>query len=85
MVLSILLFGLILSAVNTVIVSFAGSPQKLLVNHPELYVEMRVAWLDVWPRFVDNIEEHDTPSRFANRGWRQNMRETSRMDLGLLV
>jgi hypothetical protein len=85
MVLSIVMFGIILSAVNTVIVNFASSPEKLLVYHPDLYVEMRAAWQVVWPGFVDNIEKPDNPSRRASRGWRENMRETTRMDLGILV
>ena len=85
MVLSITLFGIILSSVNTVIVNFAGSPEKLLENHPELYVQMRAAWLEVWPGFVDNIEKLDNPSVRSTRDWRQTMKDTSRMDLSILV
>ena len=47
------LFGLISSAVNTVIVCFAGSPVEFDRNHHELSHEMRNSWREVWPGCMD--------------------------------
>ena len=49
LVASSILFGIITSAVNTVIVCFAASPVDFEKNHPELSQEMRSAWREVWP------------------------------------
>lgn len=62
------LFGLISSSVNAVIVLFAGSPVEFEKNHPELSQELRSAWRDVWPGCMDivdvrvaQIHHHDVP------------------------
>uniref|UniRef100_A0A7S2HDT4 Choline transporter-like protein n=1 Tax=Helicotheca tamesis TaxID=374047 RepID=A0A7S2HDT4_9STRA len=43
------MMSVILGAVNTVIVCFAESPEKLAENHPELTREMAEIWSDVFP------------------------------------
>ena len=53
LVASSILFGLITSAVGTVIVCFASSPVDFEKNHPELSQEMRSAWREVWPGCMD--------------------------------
>jgi len=53
LILSSVLFGLISSAVNAVIVCFAGSPVEFQNSHSELSDEMRVAWREVWPGSMD--------------------------------
>lgn len=52
-VLSIVLFSIIESSVQGVIVCFAGSPVEFHRNHPELSHEMRHAWKEVWPGSLD--------------------------------
>jgi len=44
-----LMFGIVDSALNTVIVCYAEAPSEFQVNHPELSEEMREAWLKVYP------------------------------------
>lgn len=53
LVASSILFGLITSAVNTVIVCFAASPVDFEENHPRLSNDMRAAWREVWPGCMD--------------------------------
>lgn len=53
MVVSSVLFGVISSSVNAVIVLFATSPVDFEQNHPELSEEMRTAWREVWPGCMD--------------------------------
>jgi len=53
LILSSVLFGLISSAVNAVIVCFAGSPVEFDRNHHELSHEMRNSWREVWPGCMD--------------------------------
>ena len=48
-----MLFGIISSSVNAVIVLFATSPVDFEENHPELSEEMRSAWREVWPGCMD--------------------------------
>lgn len=50
------LFGLISSSVNAVIVLFAGSPVEFEKNHPELGEELRSAWREVWPGCMDIVD-----------------------------
>lgn len=52
-VLSTVLFSIIESSVQGVIVCFAGSPVEFHRNHPELSHEMRHAWKEVWPGSLD--------------------------------
>ena len=52
-VLSTVLFSIIDSSVCAVIVCFAGSPVEFHRNHPQLSLEMRQAWKEVWPGSVD--------------------------------
>jgi len=52
-IVSSVLFGLISSAVNAVIVLFAGSPVEFDRNHHELSHEMRSSWREVWPGCMD--------------------------------
>merc|ERR1711957_328389 len=44
-----LMFGIVDSALNTVIVCYAEAPSEFQANHPELSEEMREAWLKVYP------------------------------------
>jgi hypothetical protein len=50
------LFGIISSSVNAVIVCFAASPVDFEQNHPELSQEMRSAWREVWPGCMDVVD-----------------------------
>ena len=52
-VLSTVLFSIIESSVQGVIVCFAGSPVEFQKNHPDLSHEMRHAWKEVWPGSLD--------------------------------
>lgn len=56
LVLTSVLFGVISSSVNAVLVCFAGSPVDFEANHPELSTEMRTAWREVWPGALDMID-----------------------------
>lgn len=51
-----MLFGIISSSVNAVLVCFAASPVDFENNHPELSHEMRAAWREVWPGCMDVID-----------------------------
>ncbi|GKY94434.1 hypothetical protein MPSEU_000409300 [Mayamaea pseudoterrestris] len=55
-VLSNILFGVIHSSVNTVIVCFAAEPLDFQQNHPQLSDEMREAWREVWPGALDAVD-----------------------------
>jgi Plasma-membrane choline transporter len=62
-----ILFGLISSSVNAVIVCFATSPFDFEENHAELSHEMRAAWREVWPGALDMVDMNqamwgDSPS-----------------------
>ena len=50
------LFGIIGSSVNAVIVCFAASPVDFEQNHKTLSHEMRSAWREVWPGCMDVID-----------------------------
>ena len=56
LVVSSVLFGLINSSVQSVIVCFASSPVDFERNHPELSQEMRTAWREVWPGCMDVVD-----------------------------
>ncbi len=56
LVVSSVLFGIISSSVNAVIVLFATSPVDFEENHPELSEEMRNAWREVWPGCMDIVD-----------------------------
>lgn len=51
--LSSVLFGVISSSVNAVIVCFAESPVEFEENHSDLSRKMRSAWREVWPGCMD--------------------------------
>lgn len=53
---SSVLFGIISSSVNAVIVLFAASPVDFEQNHPQLSEEMKSAWREVWPGCMDVID-----------------------------
>lgn len=50
LVLPSVVFGIISSAVNSVLVCFACSPMDFEIRHRDLSHNMRAAWRDVWPR-----------------------------------
>eukprot|EP00535_Pseudo-nitzschia_heimii_P009538 CAMPEP_0197187966 /NCGR_PEP_ID=MMETSP1423-20130617/16951_1 /TAXON_ID=476441 /ORGANISM="Pseudo-nitzschia heimii, Strain UNC1101" /LENGTH=909 /DNA_ID=CAMNT_0042639687 /DNA_START=107 /DNA_END=2836 /DNA_ORIENTATION=+ len=56
LVVSSVLFGIISSSVNAVIVLFATSPVDFEQNHPELSEEMRNAWREVWPGCMEILD-----------------------------
>jgi hypothetical protein len=47
--LSSILFAVVGSAVNTVIVCYAEAPAEFQMNHPQLAADMRSAWVQAWP------------------------------------
>jgi hypothetical protein len=47
---SAVLFSVVGSAVNTVIVCFCEAPAELEQNHPHLSAEMRASWTQAWPQ-----------------------------------
>lgn len=53
LVLPSVVFSLISSSVNAVLVCFASSPLDFERQHPELSHEMRSAWREVWPKALD--------------------------------
>jgi Plasma-membrane choline transporter len=53
LVLPSIVFSLISSSVNAVLVCFASSPMDFEVRHPQLSHDMRAAWREVWPRSLD--------------------------------
>lgn len=56
LVLTSVLFSIVSSSVNAVVVCFAGSPSEFESNHPELSAEMRSAWREVWPGCMDVVD-----------------------------
>jgi hypothetical protein len=46
---AVIMMGVVLSAVDTVIVSFAEAPQEFETNHPALCQQMMTAWRQVYP------------------------------------
>jgi len=49
LIFSSILMSVVGSAVDTVIVCYAESPQEFEANHPALSGEMRSAWMQAWP------------------------------------
>ena len=56
LVVTSVLFGIISSSVNVIIVCFASSPVDFEANHPKLSQEMRSAWREVWPGCMDVVD-----------------------------
>jgi hypothetical protein len=49
MSLASIIFGVVNSGVDTIIVLFAEAPKEFQENHPQLSMEMNEAWRDAWP------------------------------------
>jgi Plasma-membrane choline transporter len=62
LVVNSILFSVVSSSVNTVLVCFASSPFDFGRNHPELSAEMRAAWREVWPGALDINKLQHLPS-----------------------
>ena len=44
-------FGVVVSAINTIVVAFAEAPESLRMNHsPQLYDELVRAWREAYPQ-----------------------------------
>lgn len=56
LVVTSVLFGIVSSSVNAVLVCFAASPVDFENNHSELSHEMRAAWREVWPGCMDVVD-----------------------------
>lgn len=54
--LTAVLFGIISSSVNAIIVCFAANPVDFERNHPTMSREMRSAWREVWPGALDMVD-----------------------------
>lgn len=59
-------FSMVGSAVNAVLVCFAASPLDLEENHPNMSKQMRAAWRDVWPNELDSCDYEAIQSRSLN-------------------
>ncbi len=57
LVLSNILFNVITSAVKSILVCFAGSPDELQQNHPDCSHIMREAWKESFPGLVDYVAD----------------------------
>ena len=71
LVITSVLFGIISSSLNAVLVCFAASPVDFETNHPELSHEMRAAWREVWPGCMDVVDLRvalANPSPHSSRG-----------------
>lgn len=69
LVLTSVLFAVISSSMNAVIVCFATNPVDFEEYHPELSHEMRAAWRTVWPGALDAIDLRSVlASNAANSG-----------------
>ena len=49
LVISSIMFSIVDSSMNTIVVAFAEAPAEFEQNHPELSSEMRDAWMKVYP------------------------------------
>ena len=56
-IVSNILFSSIRSAVNAIVVCFAGRPLEFQRNHPECSHIMREAWRMSWPGLMDRVEK----------------------------
>ena len=82
LVLPSIVFSLISSSVNAVLVCFASSPLDFEQCHPELCREMRAAWREVWPGALDvsddlvslalDLEHQDHPLNKSPRTFSQH-------------
>eukprot|EP00558_Chaetoceros_sp_UNC1202_P000109 CAMPEP_0197260854 /NCGR_PEP_ID=MMETSP1429-20130617/84247_1 /TAXON_ID=49237 /ORGANISM="Chaetoceros sp., Strain UNC1202" /LENGTH=400 /DNA_ID=CAMNT_0042725103 /DNA_START=10 /DNA_END=1212 /DNA_ORIENTATION=+ len=76
LVLSNMLFSVITSSANAVVVCFAGSPVEFQRNHPECSHVMREAWRKSWPGFVDFVEKEGQRSSSKSPGHPKFKRES---------
>jgi len=74
LVVSSVLFGIISSSVNAVIVLFATSPVDFEQNHPKLSEEMRNAWREVWPGCMDVLDMRVQVAGFLDPSLNGSMR-----------
>jgi len=74
LVVSSVLFGIISSSVNAVIVLFAASPVDFEQNHPKLSEEMRKAWREVWPGCMDVLDMRHQVAGFLDPSLNGSMR-----------
>ena len=51
-----ILFCVITSTVDTIMICFAGSPDKFEIRDPLKYLEFRSAWKEAWPGTIDFID-----------------------------
>jgi hypothetical protein len=65
LVVTSVLFGIISSSVNAVIVCFAASPVDFEQNHPQLSTDMRTAWREVWPGCMDVVDLRVAAANYA--------------------
>lgn len=69
LVLPSIVFSVIISAVDAVLVCFASSPFVLEDNHPQLSFQMRESWSEVWPGALDDfLSVHGTHMRRRSSG-----------------
>ena len=55
LVLSFVLLSIVDSSVNTIIISYAGSPLEVEQNHPSITKDLKVAWKDAWQNAVSTV------------------------------
>jgi hypothetical protein len=60
MALASIMFGVVNSGVDTIIVLFAEAPYEFQENHPQLSMEMHDAWRDAWPEMFLPFSEPTT-------------------------
>lgn len=77
LVASSVLFGIITSAVNSVIVCFAASPVDFEQNHPTLSRDMRSAWREVWPGCMDVVDMRVAVASYLDPGMSERNTEQS--------
>lgn len=71
-VLSNVLFSIISSSVDAVIICFAGSPDEFEKNHPKMSQEVRLAWRDAWPGTLDHIVHTSKTNLMVDSSTRPN-------------
>jgi hypothetical protein len=54
-------FGVLVSAVDTIIVLFAEAPAEFKENHPALFQELEDTWLQAWPDVFSTDSVRATP------------------------
>ena len=87
-VLSKVLFSIISSSADAVIICFAGSPDVLEKNHPLKSQELRSAWREAWPGTVGFILNTsnlnvtaESPNSFCNSSGSHHLFGTHRQKL----